>query len=273
MKYVDLHLHTIYSDGADSPENIVLVAKEGGLEAIAITDHDTFFGYNEAKKIAEEKKINLIPGVEMTTREGHILGLGFNTKNKEFNEMLQKTRKIQMEKVEERVTLLMQSGIPISMDKMNEIFPNCSLGKYHIIKMLISDRECRVYFAKKGINHEHEIYRETLSLNAVAGKVKVEISLTAFEAIENVRKAGGVSILAHPSKHGKKPEDFKEVLKKVDGIEIQPKYKENVRPFIEYAKANDLLITYGSDLHSYAIGGRMLGRNDNILEERVLERL
>src|SRR3989339_909069 len=273
MKYVDLHLHTTYSDGIITPKNIVRMAKERGLGIISITDHDTFFGYHEAKDLAKEKGITLVPGVEMTTNVGHILALGFNPENKEFDEMLKRIRELQREITQERIELLVGAGIPISIEKVDKIFPHCSLGKYHLMRTLLLDEHCSNYFTQREIYLPHEKYRKTLSSGAVAGRVYRKIELDVFEAMEKVRQAEGISIIAHPSKHGRKPEDFKEVLKKVDGIEVQPRFKENARHFIEYAKAKGLLITYGSDLHMPSEGKEMLGRNGSVLENRVLERL
>ena len=141
------------------------------------------------------------------------------------------------------------------------------------MRTLLLDEHCSNYFTQREIYLPHEKYRKTLSSGAVAGRVYRKIELDVFEAMEKVRQAEGISIIAHPSKHGRKPEDFKEVLKKVDGIEVQPRFKENARHFIEYAKAKGLLITYGSDLHMPSEGKEMLGRNGNVLENRVLERL
>lgn len=268
-----MHLHTVHSDGREMPEKIVTTAKEIGLGVISITDHDTFKGYLEAKELARENKIDLVSGVEITTREGHLLAYGFNPENSDFEEMLKKSREAQREMTEQRVIGLLCEGIPINMGKIDRKFPEHALGKYHIIKTIMSDEQCSRYFAKKGLTSEHRIYAHTLGHGAVAGKTTLEIKLKALEAIEVIASAGGISILAHPSKGGKRVSDFKAILQKIDGIEMQPKFQAHMGDFMEYARENDLMITYGSDLHWYALQSNMLGKGSNVLEQRVLNRL
>ena len=92
MKRIDMHVHTTASDGTCSPAEVVKLAKEKGLAAIAITDHDTVSGYEEAKKAGEELGIEVVPGIEISTRylgPVHILGYYLDTASPVLNEVSQ----------------------------------------------------------------------------------------------------------------------------------------------------------------------------------------
>ena len=110
-KYIDFHCHTLYSDGIDSPKNLLKAQKLVGLDIIAITDHDNLLGYWEAKKSAEEWGITLIPGVEFSAGKYHILGLNFNPENPKILETIEKSKYLQRENTRRRTEILVGSSV------------------------------------------------------------------------------------------------------------------------------------------------------------------
>jgi hypothetical protein len=122
---IDLHIHTTASDGLFTPEEVVHIAKEAGLSAISITDHDTIDGYLAAKELAEEMRIELIPGVELSVsykgEDFHLLGYLIDYENPEFIKKInsfQEERRIRGEKMVEKLNEL---GIEISMETVRSI--------------------------------------------------------------------------------------------------------------------------------------------------------
>ena len=197
---VDLHIHTIYSDGVFSPEKIVDTAIDAGLNAIAITDHDNVLAYpiavEYAQKIAKEKgapPLEILPGVEINTiykdTEIHILGYFMNRDDSDFQEMLKTQQKARVEQAEEIIHLLnKKEGIHITFDKLKSLVaPGGSIGRPHIAKAITmaggTNSVMEAY--SKYINDESDVYvqRKTVS---------------PHEAIEIIYDAGGIPVFAHP---------------------------------------------------------------------------
>lgn len=276
-KYVDLHNHTVYSDGLDNPAAIVRNAKMKGIDIVAVTDHDTMEGYKEAKEEARLWNITLVPGVEVSTEIYHILGLNVNPKDGEFQEFLGRIQENQKELCRRRIEVLKDYGVPISLEKLEGCFPKSRLGKYNIFMTMIMDSECNEYLQRK---HESmnpdEMFGFYLRSGGIAGKLEGKNDVTSKEAIDAIHRAGGIAIVAHPFKEIKT--DIRETLDKlvqegIDGLEVQPYYAEKNKEFKAYALEKGLMITYGSDFHGASFPRPMSGRNGNIASEELLERL
>ena len=140
----DFHIHTYYSDGIFSPEKIVDLAVEHGLEVIALTDHDNILSYDVAKKYIEEKHENLelIRGVEINTlykgMEVHILGYFMDVNNRDFVNMLKTQQQARIEQTKEILALLnKKEGIKIKFeDVKNMVAEGGSIGRPHIAKAI-----------------------------------------------------------------------------------------------------------------------------------------
>lgn len=247
-EFIDLHLHTTHSDGMDTPSNVVRNCAMLGLETIAITDHDTTAGYYEAKKEAKKWGLNLITGVEISTRQYHILGYNFNIENKEFQEFLKYSRYCQEELTKKRVEVLNKTtGLPITFEKIKKYFPTQRLGKVNISAAIMMDYDCRQVIPK---NSSDYIMKKYLGKNTLVGKTYFEKEVFVKDTIDAIHKAGGKAILAHAPKDVKEMSEIEEmVLLGLDGLEIQPRLRERNKPFEEYAIENNLLITHGSDFH------------------------
>jgi 3',5'-nucleoside bisphosphate phosphatase len=255
MKHVDLHLHTTYSDGSCSPCQVVKDAALLGLNAVAITDHDHTAGYEEAKEEAKKWGIKLITGVEVTTKDYHILGYNFDIKNEEFQKILKYSRDCQENIVKQRVEILNKQGLPITFEKMRNFFPDSRLGKLNLAMSIVLDSECK---KQTKTTYIEEIFNIYLRNNSEMEQIDKSQQLSSKQAIEAIHNAGGIAILAHPFKDVKDPIKELKILKDLglDGIEVQPNYNGRNDFYREYAEDNKLIITYGSDFH----GARYLKR-------------
>lgn len=263
MKHIDLHLHTTYSDGSYSPTQIVKEAALLGMETIAITDHDITGGYEEALEESKKWGIKLITGVEITTHDYHILGYNFDINNKEFQKVLEYSRECQENIVKQRIEVLKKQGIPITFEKIKNLFPNSRLGKLNIAMSIVLDRECQKHTKTTYIE---EVFMDYLRNNPGMKTIDQSQQLTTKQAIDAIHNAGGIAVLAHPFKDIKEPEEELQFLRELglDGIEIQPNYNGKNDFYKKYAKENGLITTYGSDFHgSIFLHRPLLARKKN----------
>lgn len=268
-KYIDLHLHTRYSDGQLNPEQIVELEAQKGIDIMSITDHDNLRGYFKAKQPAKEYGITLIPGVEITTPNYHLLAYNFDPEDKKFQEFIEYSRSLQKNACEARVKELRQLGIPITIEKIKNIFPNARLGKGNIKDTLRRDQECRIYLEKKHPNFSpEEIYFYYLGKEGLVSNLEPKRGIDPYEAIRNVHAARGVIGIAHPQKDIKEMKELEIlVMQGIDFLEVQPnlKPKYKYQQFENFAKDNNLPISYGSDYHGPIMARELLGRGENIL--------
>jgi predicted metal-dependent phosphoesterase TrpH len=139
--FVDLHLHTTASDGAFSPTQIVHMALEAGLRAVAITDHDSMDGLEEAVTAAAGTGLVIIPGVEISSDlpqgEAHILGYYLDAHNAELVELLATLRKSRWERAQRMVEKLGGLGLPVSWDRVAAIADGGAVGRPHVARALM----------------------------------------------------------------------------------------------------------------------------------------
>jgi hypothetical protein len=277
-KYCDLHTHSFYSDGISSPAEIVATAKLKGLDVIALTDHDTLAGYDEAKVEAEKWDILLVPGCEFSTRDYHILGLGFDVKNKAMLDLIEHSKNLQFEIARKRIDVLMDSGLPITFEKV-EKYAKSSIGKYNIFIAMLLDRECNKYLKEKYPGADPEKLMELyLRKNGIASKVRNKPNLSVSEVSDVVRQAGGIVSIAHAVKDMDNLDKIIPLLDSLDAIEIQPnlsltKYAEQQNKLESYAKQYGKSLTYGSDYHGPNFSRHILARKTNILSKELEGRL
>nr|MBA4404825.1 hypothetical protein [Nanoarchaeum sp.] len=262
MKFVDLHLHTTHSDGTCSPKQVVIDAALIGSEVIAITDHDNTEGFHEAELESKKWGIKVLTGTEITTEDYHILGYNFDINNKNFQELLNYSRKCQEDIVKQRIEVLNKQGIPITLEKLKKLFPTSRLGKLNIAVALLLDQECKL---KIGNLTLEEVFTNYLRNNPLMSKLDKTKQVTPEQAISEIHQAGGVAILAHPFKEIKDTQKELAYLLSLglDGLEIQPNYNEQNKIYLDYAKQNNLLMTYGSDFHGARYIKRPLLKREN----------
>ncbi len=222
-----MHIHSSYSDGFYSPKDIFQFAKEAGLKAISITDHNTIKAFSEAFRESEKTQIEFIPGVELHTledkKETHILGYFIDVKEKSFRDMLQKAMKFHGNK-----------------------------SKAFLGKLQRSKFSC----CYEGLRKIYRTFQNNLFVDRVSDIVLFD-SLKTSEAIKTIKKLGGVSIIAHPKNKTIREIDFKEIEKLItyglDGMEIyHPSHSaSDINNLLEFAQEKGLLMTGGSDFHGF----------------------
>jgi predicted metal-dependent phosphoesterase TrpH len=274
--YIDLHTHTYYSDGILTPTDNVRTARINGIDILATTDHDKIEAYEEAKAAGEKYQIKVIPGVEISTDRYHILGLNPNINYPKFKAFIDYSNEEQKKVCIKRIETLKSFGIPISLEKVTQVFPKSRLGKMNIMYTMIQDRECQDYFMK----HDNERLSKKLFdkyLRDAKGKWVEDkmTSITSKMAIDAVHAAGGIAILAHPPLDVKEMSEMDVLLREgIDGIEVQERNNGKNESFINFAKANNLLITYGSDYHGGVFERDILNnRGNNILSQELAKAL
>lgn len=246
--YIDLHTHSTYSDGTFTPAQLVKSASDIGLKAIALTDHDTIDGLEEAVENGKKYNIEVITGIEFSVEsdtEMHLLGLGFSLDcpkiKDELNEMIIQ-RKVRCEKT---VSMLNEIGINISMSDVKAQATSNIIGRSQIAKAMI----------KKGyVKSVKEAFDNYLSFGKPAFIARK--SLTAEKAIEIIKQSNGIASLAHLNQIKKSDEELYEILVKLknaglDAIEgYYTQYDEEMNnKYRKFALEIGLKLTGGSDFH------------------------
>ena len=247
---IDLHTHTNFSDGTDTPTELINKALAAGIKVIGLTDHDSIGGWQEATA-ALRPGIALVPGAETScqTTDGisvHILGLLFDSSNTELMNTLEKTRENRYGRMEKIIARINQAGIDISMeDVLEQLSDGATLGRPHLADALV----------KKGVvASRDEAFAQMLHNNS---KYYVaHYSPTPEAAIKLIKAAGGVSVIAHPmaSHRGRtiSLETFGSLIESgLDGIEVDHRdhSPDEKTQLIALARQANLVMTGASDYH------------------------
>jgi 3',5'-nucleoside bisphosphate phosphatase len=247
---IDLHTHTNFSDGTDTPTELVNKALASGITTLAITDHDSISGWDEAIS-ALRPGLSLVPGAEIScqTTDGisvHILGLLFDPNHVELINTLSKTRENRHGRMEKIISRINEAGIDISMaDVLEQLSDGATLGRPHLADALV----------KKGVvASREEAFTQMLHNNS---KYYVShYSPSPEVAIKLIKEAGGVAVIAHPmaSHRGRviSTETFGSIINSgLDGIEVDHRdhTPDEKRELINLAKEFDLVMTGSSDYH------------------------
>jgi len=261
MKFCDLHTHTTASDGSDSPAEVIQLAVNSGLAAIAITDHDTVAGFPEALEASEKLGIELLPGVELSVQISHgtlhVLAYLFDPGSPELNEVLKEVQSARATRNPLILELLKNLGRPISWNELEEMSKGGQIGRPHIARAMVnrgyvkSTNEAFVRYLKKG-----------------APAYVPKSILSPEKAINTIHKAGGLAVLAHPvSLEFGTPAHLDELVSEwteqgLDGIECYYSMhnKELTNLSLSLCKKYDLISTGGSDYHGKAKPKIMVGR-------------
>lgn len=192
---VDLHLHTVASDGSETAETLVLRAKSLGLAAIAITDHDSIGSVRDALAAGEKHGVEVIPGVEIGIAhdpERHlieidILGYFIDPDYEELERALERLQQAKNGKLAKQVAVLAANGLPIEVDEVVAEAGGDTVRRPHIWKVLHR-------------HHPDFPPQEFFDRTSFGGEwhVKKDYSLTLEECVDLVERAGGVPVLAHP---------------------------------------------------------------------------
>lgn len=249
---IDLHVHSCVSDGTDSPSEIIRMAKRKKIKAIALTDHDTIEGIEEAELEAEKQNVNFLKGIELSVsfKEGrliHILGLGIDPSNEYFLKAYNKMRNAREEGTNKILESLKRQGMYISIEKLRKHAAGKYLDRQAILK----------YFLEKNLSSTVlEFWRRYLvSIPYGEGEL-----LEPEEALYIIKKSGGLSFLAHYHKRiglkGYSAEEKEEHIKYLmslglNGIErYYPFYDNKDIEYVEYLiNKYKLIPSGGTDFH------------------------
>ncbi|NLB43475.1 MAG: adenylyl-sulfate kinase [Clostridiales bacterium] len=248
--YADLHLHTTASDGTIEPGQVVKDAKAAGFSAIAITDHDTLNGVQDAFRACAEVNMEVIPGIELSALDGekeiHILGYCINPDNAKLTDLTARLEEHRSNRAIEMVLKLNDMGVDISIDRVKELAAGDVIGRPHIARAM----------QEKGLIRE---IKEAFSSEYIGrgGKAYVErYELTPDAAIKIIIEAGGIPVLAHPGYLSDRTSIFEETIQKyigygLQGIEVYYSCHtlSQINYYLDIAIKYDLLITGGSDSH------------------------
>ncbi|MBW7474180.1 PHP domain-containing protein [Paenibacillus oenotherae] len=245
----DLHTHTTASDGMQRPADNIRLAKEAGLAAIAITDHDTVDGIAEAMEAGERLGIIVVPGVEISTSANggdvHILGYYTDWQNEAWRKQLGSLLDVRDRRNEMIVERLSAMGITITLDEVTEEArkqgkDGGSVGRPHIASLLLA----KGYVAS--MQEAFDVY-----LGSEGSAYVNPPRLHPFEAVDWIRDAGGTSVIAHPGLYGDDGLVEEIIRYGANGIEVyhSDHSPEDEARYLQLAKKYNLTITGGSDYH------------------------
>ncbi|MCF6094051.1 PHP domain-containing protein [Microaerobacter geothermalis] len=244
--WADLHTHTTASDGKCSPSDNIIRAKKKGLQAIAITDHDTVAGLDEAMKAGTEMDIVVVPGIEISSifkgQDIHVLGYYVDKDDPCFLNKLKELRKTRDKRNEMMVKKLNELGLSIGMDEVyaRKKDNEGNIGRPHIAEVLM----------EKGIvSSMEEAFRQYLGKEGRAYVNPPRIS--PFEAIDLIKEARGVPVVAHPGLYDDDLLIEEMIQYGLKGIEVfHPDHSDDaVNRYSKLASTYGLIMTGGSDFH------------------------
>lgn len=259
MGQVDLHVHSTCSDGTLTPSELVSYGLKKNLVAMALTDHDTITGIDEALDAAKATSMEIIPGIEYSTnynnKDVHIVGLFINHKSQEFLKSLDQFMKTRIDRNIKLCSNLVEGGIDISLEALEEMFPNTVITRAHYAKYLVT---------KGYVNSKDDAFNRYLGDHTKYFVPRCNI--TPMDVIEVTKKAGGIPILAHPTLYGFGKDTLDKLvsdLKEVGLMGIECKYctytASEEREIKALAKKYELLPSGGSDFHGDNKKGLDLG--------------
>ncbi len=250
MKKVDLHLHSYFSDGTFSPEEIFSRAKSLGISGISITDHDRVRAAYEGEKLSSKYGIEFVPGTELTTMykggEVHILGYYYDPYADGLRRFFAEIDRVRAVGIRSMLDKLGKLGFHLTFEDVLAQSVSDYVGRPHIAKALV---------AKGYISSVQEAFTEEYIGNE--GKCYSPISsLSPRDAIEKILEFDGIPVIAHPGSFKPGRDITEDEIKEFKGfglmgVEVlQSRHTiEQTRKFIDIATRLELLTTGGSDCH------------------------
>lgn len=244
----DMHIHSTASDGQYTPTEVVHKAKQIGVEVIALTDHDTIAGVDEAIYAGEKEGLSVLRGVELATsndRHMHILGLGLSDDCHCLSALCEKLRSSRDERNDRIIDFLEKKGIAIHFSEVKELAGGKVIARPHFAQVLLRHG----YVAS--IREAFDRYLDTDEYQHIE-RFKVD----AYTCIEAIHQDGGKAVLAHPYQLGLSDERLWTTLRQMkewglDGLECYyPRHTTSmVKTYLEMAEKLQLKVSAGSDFH------------------------
>ena len=252
--FADLHLHTHFSDGTYSPEEVAALGRKFGFAALALTDHDTVEGCARMAAACETAGIEFITGTELTAERGgnelHLLAYFIDTGNAKFLAEIAKFQAVRQNRIREMVARLNDLNVPLAAETVFAL-ANCrSPGRPHVARALVNAGHCATLDAA---------FERFLKKNRPAWVPKMKMSAT--DGIELIHQAGGLAVMAHPGLN-RTDEVIPDLVDAgLDGIEcFHTKHSTSTTGhYLELADKFHLLITGGSDCHGLSKGKPLIG--------------
>ena len=263
---IDLHMHSLVSDGTDSPAELLAKVREAGIGIFSLTDHDAIKGCMAIIGLLQEGDPVFIPGAEFSCRDElgkyHILGYGYNVRTGAMPGFIESSHNLRMQKLEARLDYMeSELGISFPAQAREELFSLDNPGKPHIANLMV-----RYGFAQSKEQAFHEILNH---LPVLTSYIRPE------QAIEAIIAGGGVPVLAHPS-YGDGDqllmgEEMEQRIRRLMGFGLRgleafysgftPQLRDEI---LGYADRYDLYVTAGSDYHGR---NKMIVLGDTGLDE------
>lgn len=261
---IDLHTHSNFSDGTLTPTELVALARSRKVSALALTDHDTMAGIDEAVCAGKEMGVEVVPGIEISVLydrvEYHVLGYWADPANSVLTEALVRLQRSRAERNEKILERLNELGIPVTVEELHVMSEQGQAGRPHIARMLV----------ERGIvNTMNEAFEQYLRKGEAAYVSR--FCFGAADAVALIRQAGGLAVLAHPAQNDPELIRLPMVLADLvpaglDGLELYyPTHSNKVKKILrKLAVHNNLLLTGGSDYHGSVRPNTTLAGGKNI---------
>lgn len=253
-KYCDLHIHSTFSDGLLSPEEIVTIAKEKQLDAIAIVDHDAVGGISPAIEFGRKLGIEVIPAVEMSCMVGdadiHIIGYYIDYRNKKLIDVLNDIQAKRIERAHKMVEKLTEQGADVEIERVLELAGNGAVGRPHIAQALLEEGHIQSY---------DEAFWKYIGYHCPAYVPKER--LTPSEALQLIKDFSGIPVLAHPMTYNNRSLINYLIDQDICGLEIyRCEHSDNDIKYLNSLVANyHLIATGGTDCHGGRKGKILIG--------------
>lgn len=251
--FADLHIHSTYSDGSFNPYEIVQLCKRSNLKAMALTDHDTVSGIEEAMSYSGHD-FEVIPAVEMSSNIGdmdiHILGYYLDHRDPTLLTYLADFKQHRANRVKEIISKLHSDGIKLEFEQIKMVAKDCSLGRPHIAEVLLENGYVRSIT---------EAFRRYLGYGLPYYVPKKDIH--PREVIKKIKNSGGIPVIAHPGTINSESILYQLIMDGALGIEVwHPEHTPRwCQSLCEIALKNGLLMTGGSDCHGKRIDAVRIG--------------
>lgn len=255
---VDLHLHSLESDGRLSPAALIELAHRNGVRRLSLTDHDTTNGLVEASAAGQRLGVEVIPGIELSAdipgTEVHVLGLFLDHEAPTFQARLAEFRAGRVGRAEQMVRKLGELGAPISWERVREIAGTASVGRPHVAQALLEAGHVQTMpeAFDRYIGRDGPAYAE-------------RAKLTPADSIALIHSVRGLAVLAHPLESVGTEELIPELAHDgLDGVEC---YYQGYRPdqvahLVAVARRQSLVPTGGSDYHGFPMSGMTEASNE-----------
>ena len=264
-KWVDLHIHTCYSDGMLTPEEAVKYAKDVGLHGMGIVDHDCVDGILEAEAVGRRIGIDVVRGFELSSeyqnKDIHIIGYYYDLHNPELEKYLKLFQAERYQRAEKMIQNLQESGVQIRIEEVEEKAKGKSIGRPHLAEILME---------KGYVETFQEAFHKYIGYGSKAYVKKYTID--PEHAIELIHEAKGLAFLAHPGSAVNNALINKLIDAGLDGLEVvHPNLNDRrTNELQDIALSHHLLLSGGSDCHGGRNGCTTIGNYrvpHTILEE------